>query len=62
MPVITLVSTVFVIGLEQLVRWRYGPTGVVGLLLLAVGIRAKSPAFSSMGAVVLALTVSGPAL
>jgi hypothetical protein len=62
MPAITLLSAVFVIGFEQLVHWRYGPTGIVGLLLLTIGIKAKSPTCSSIGAVVLALTVSGPAL
>ncbi|WP_406378138.1 hypothetical protein [Streptomyces sp. NBC_00197] len=62
MPVIALLSAVFVVGFEQLVQWQYGPSGVVGLMLLAIGIKAKSPTCSSIGAVVLALMVSGPAL
>jgi hypothetical protein len=61
-PVIALLSAVFVVGFEQLVQWHYGPTGIVGLLLLTIGIKAKSPTCSSIGAVVLALMVTGPAL
>ncbi|MET9255833.1 hypothetical protein ACGFZL_13370 [Streptomyces sp. NPDC048182] len=62
MPVLVLFSTVFVIGFEQLVQWRYGVTGLVGLLLLTIGIKAKSPAVSSAGAVLLALLVAGAPL
>lgn len=62
MPVLALLSAVLVVGFEQLVEWQYGPTGIVGLLLLTIGIKAKSPACSSIGAVALALMVSGPAL
>jgi uncharacterized membrane protein YkvI len=62
MPVIALLSAVFVVGFEQLVQWQYGPMGIVGLLLLSIGIKAKSPTCSSIGAVMLALMVAGPAL
>jgi len=62
MPVLTLVSTVFVVAFEAILQWRYGATGIVGLLLLTLGIKAKSPSVSSAGAVVLALLVAGPAL
>jgi uncharacterized membrane protein YkvI len=62
MPVLALISTVFVIGFQELVQWRYGPMGIVGLLLLTIGIKANSPTCSSLGALVLALMVAGPAL
>jgi hypothetical protein len=62
MPALALLSAVFVVGVEQTLQWRYGAMGVVGLLLLTIGIKAKNPAVSSMGAVVLALLVAGPAL
>jgi hypothetical protein len=62
MPALALLSAVFVVGVEQTIQWRYGAMGVVGLLLLTIGIKAKNPAVSSMGAVVLALLVAGPAL
>ncbi|WP_367322223.1 hypothetical protein [Streptomyces sp. HUAS ZL42] len=62
MPAIALLSTVFVVGLEQTLKWKYGAVGVIGLVLLSVGIKAKSPAVSSIGAVILALLVTRPAL
>jgi hypothetical protein len=62
MPALALISAVFVVGFEQFVQWQYGPTGIIGLLLLSIGIKAKSPACSSIGAVLLALMVSQPAL
>ncbi|GGN60512.1 hypothetical protein GCM10011579_025790 [Streptomyces albiflavescens] len=62
MPAIALLSAVFVVGFEQLVQWHYGPIGIAGLLLLSIGIKAKNPTCSSIGAVMLALMVAGPAL
>ncbi len=61
-PAIALLSAVFVVGFEQFVQWKYGTMGIVGLLLITIGIKAKSPACSSIGAVVLALMVAQPAL
>ncbi|QTD99377.1 hypothetical protein [Streptomyces cyanogenus] len=62
MPVLALLSALLVVGFEQLVEWRFGAAGILGLLLLTVGIKAKSPAVSSAGAVLLALLLAGPAL
>ncbi|MDX2594236.1 MULTISPECIES: hypothetical protein [Streptomyces] len=62
MPVLALVCALFVVGFERLVEWRYGAAGIIGLLLLSVGIKAKSPAVSSAGAVLLAVLLAGPAL
>ncbi|WP_217245310.1 hypothetical protein [Streptomyces sp. AC602_WCS936] len=62
MPVLAFVSAILVVTLEQVVQWKYGAVGIVGLLLLTVGVKAKSPSVSSAGAVVLALLVAGPAL
>jgi hypothetical protein len=62
MPALALLSAVFVIAFEQIVQWKFGVTGVVGLLLLTVGLKANSPAISSVGAVLLALLLSGPVL
>jgi hypothetical protein len=62
MPALYLLSAIFVVGVEQTVQWKYGASGIVGLLLLTIGVKAKSPAISSVGAVVLALLVAGPAL
>ncbi|MEW2511048.1 hypothetical protein [Streptomyces sp. NPDC046870] len=62
MPVLALLSALFVVGFEQLVQWRFGAAGLVGLLLLTVGVKANSPAVSSAGAVLLAVLLAGPAL
>ncbi|BCL29013.1 hypothetical protein ACFFS2_06185 [Streptomyces aurantiacus] len=62
MPAIALLSALFVVGFEQFVEWRYGPSGAVGLLLLTVGLKVKSPTCSSVGAVVLALMFARPTL
>lgn len=62
MAVLALLAATCAVTFEQLVQWRYGPAGLVGLLLLTVGIKAKSPTCSSIGAVVLALMMTGPAL
>lgn len=61
MPALALLSALFVVGFEQFIEWRYGPSGVVGLLLLTVGLKAGSPTCSSVGAVVLALMFAGSA-
>ncbi|WP_416976258.1 hypothetical protein [Streptomyces sp. T028] len=62
MPVLALVSAAIVVGVEQTIQWKYGTTGAVGLLLLTIGIKVRSPAISSVGAVVLALVATGPAV
>jgi hypothetical protein len=61
-PALALLSAIFVAALDQFVQWRYGTVGIVGLLLLTVGIKAKNPTISSVGAVVLAVLLTGPAL
>jgi hypothetical protein len=62
MPVLALAAALFVVGFEQIVQWKFGVAGIVGLLLLSVGIKAKSPAVSSAGAILLAVLLSGPVL
>ncbi|CAL9484847.1 hypothetical protein [Streptomyces pilosus] len=62
MQLLALFSAVLVISVQQLVEWKFGMAGLVGLLLLTIGIRANRPGISSAGAVLLALLVSRPAL
>ncbi|WP_030686668.1 hypothetical protein [Streptomyces sp. NRRL B-1347] len=62
MPAIALLAAVFAVVVEQLVQWKYGTLGIVGLLLLTVGAKARNTTCSSLGALVLALMVTGPAL
>lgn len=44
MPLLALLAAVFVVGFEQVVQWKYGATGLVGLLLLTIGIKGLGPA------------------
>ncbi|MEW2525674.1 hypothetical protein [Streptomyces sp. NPDC047071] len=62
MPAIALLAAVFAVVAEQLVQWKYGTLGIIGLLLLTVGVKARNTTCSSLGALVLALLVTGPAL
>ncbi|MFF4589226.1 hypothetical protein ACFY30_07790 [Streptomyces sp. NPDC000345] len=59
---LALVSAAIVVGVEQTIQWKYGTAGAVGLLLLSIGIKVRSPAISSVGAAVLALVATGPAV
>ncbi|MET7572690.1 hypothetical protein ABZT04_29935 [Streptomyces sp. NPDC005492] len=62
MRVTGLVGTVALVTFDQLARWRYGPVGVIALLLLLIGIKARNHTCSTIGAVALALLVTRPAL
>jgi hypothetical protein len=61
-PVIAFLLSVFVVTVDQLTQWRYGPVGIVALILLVVGIRTRNHTCSTIGAVALALLVTRPAL
>ncbi|KQW16935.1 hypothetical protein [Streptomyces sp. Root369] len=52
MVVFQLLSAVLVLSLDQLFRSRYGALGALCLLLLGVGLRARSTACLSAGAIV----------
>jgi hypothetical protein len=62
MAFLSLLSAVFVITFEQLVQWHYGPAGIIGLLLLTIGVKARNATCGSIGGVLLAIMVAGPAL
>lgn len=55
MIVIQLLSNLVVIGLEQLIQWRYGAMGLVALALITVSIRMRSENWLAVGAVLLLL-------
>ncbi|MEU0439511.1 MULTISPECIES: hypothetical protein [unclassified Streptomyces] len=55
MPVAEIALAVVGLGVEQLVQWRFGPMGVMALVLLGIGLRARSSTYTSLGAVVLVL-------
>ncbi|GAA3488657.1 hypothetical protein [Streptomyces cremeus] len=60
MPALLLLSAVFVIGFERFVEWRYGAPGSIGVLLICIGAKAKSPACAGVGATLLTLAVLAP--
>ncbi|MFM9444968.1 hypothetical protein [Streptomyces acidiscabies] len=47
-------------ALEQAVQWRYGTSGAVAMLLISVGIKARIPTLTSIGAVMLAALMTTP--
>jgi hypothetical protein len=54
MPAVTLCT----IAIEQLVQWKYGTAGAVGLGLLTVGKKARNTTVICMGLVVLVLLLN----
>lgn len=58
MVVIQLLSTVLLLGMDQLVQSRFGALGVLCLLLLGVGIRARNTTCLSAGAVIFFLLMA----
>ncbi|MGW2514005.1 hypothetical protein ACWC0A_32350 [Streptomyces scopuliridis] len=60
MPLLALVIATFGLGLEQLVQWRFGPMGIIALILLSIGIKSRNSTCAGIGAVVLILLVMHP--
>ncbi|MBP0460147.1 hypothetical protein JFN87_22015 [Streptomyces bomunensis] len=55
MPGVAIVAAIATIGFEALVQSTFGAMGVVGLLLLTIGVKARSVACGCVGAVVLTM-------
>ncbi|GHH46361.1 hypothetical protein [Streptomyces candidus] len=60
MPALLLLSAAVVLGFEKFVDWHYGAPGAIGVLLICIGVKARSPACAGVGATVLTLQVIGP--
>ncbi|MCC3653137.1 MULTISPECIES: hypothetical protein [Streptomyces] len=58
MPAFALFVAVVVVCFEQLVESRFGAVGVVGMLLLSIGVKARNVTCSCVGAVMLALLLT----
>ncbi|QEV18847.1 hypothetical protein [Streptomyces alboniger] len=58
MPLIAIVVAALAIGFEQLIQWKYGPLGIVALVLLTVGIKARSAKIGGVGAALLVLLLA----
>ncbi|NGO07910.1 hypothetical protein G5C60_09660 [Streptomyces sp. HC44] len=53
-----LLSAVLGLGLEQAVQWRYGAMGVVCLILVAWGVRARNSTCLTVAAVLFVLLMA----
>ncbi|MEV0092181.1 hypothetical protein [Streptomyces sp. NPDC050738] len=60
MPALVIFTTIIVVAFESLVQLRYGAMSAIGLLLIAIGAKAKSPVVAGAGALVLLVTAAGP--
>lgn len=58
MIVFQLLSTVFLLGLDQLFQSRFGALGVLCLFLFAVGLRARNTTCLCVGAVIFVLLMA----
>lgn len=58
MIAIQLVAAVLSTALDQLLQTRYGALGVISLLLLGAGIRARNSTCASIGAIMLVLLMT----
>lgn len=55
MPLIALVVATLAVGFETLVESRFGPMGIIALLLLSIGVKAKNTACTGIGAIILVM-------
>ncbi|MER8006125.1 MULTISPECIES: hypothetical protein [unclassified Streptomyces] len=58
MIAIQLVAAVLSAALDQLLQTRYGLLGVISLLLVGAGIRARNSTYASIGAIMLVLLMT----
>ncbi|MFF3247675.1 hypothetical protein ACFYWY_29005 [Streptomyces sp. NPDC002870] len=60
MDLITFTVTLLDLGLGELMAWRYGAPGLVGLALLGLGIKARHHGCACAGAFILSLLLVPP--
>ncbi|MGW0824902.1 hypothetical protein [Streptomyces sp. NPDC002845] len=58
MPLIAILAAALFVGLEQLIEWKYGPMGLIGIVALTVGIKARNALISGIGAVVIVMLLA----
>ncbi|KAF4407126.1 MULTISPECIES: hypothetical protein [Streptomyces] len=58
MPLLALLAAVAAISFEELIEFHFGVVGVVGLLLVTIGVKAKNLTCGCIGAVVLAMLLA----
>ncbi|MBN0045108.1 hypothetical protein JS756_13505 [Streptomyces actuosus] len=58
MPLVAIALAALAVGFEQLVQWRFGPLGIVALVALTIGVKAKNAMIGGVGAVVLVMLLA----
>ncbi|MEU3254507.1 hypothetical protein [Streptomyces sp. NPDC006997] len=58
MPYIAIVIAALVIGFEQFVQWKLGPMGIIALVALTIGVKAKNTMIGGIGAVILVMLLA----
>ncbi|MET9899532.1 hypothetical protein OG788_21885 [Streptomyces sp. NBC_00647] len=57
-PLLELTVAALVIGFEQIVQWKFGAIGIMGLCLLGIGLKSRNSTCASVGAVLLVLLMA----
>ncbi|MDN0194257.1 hypothetical protein [Streptomyces sp. S.PNR 29] len=58
MPLIALALAALAIGFEQFVQSKFGAMGIIALVALSLGLKAKNPLLSGIGAVILVMLLA----
>ncbi|MCH0566087.1 MULTISPECIES: hypothetical protein [unclassified Streptomyces] len=58
MPLVAIALAALAVGFEQLVQWRFGLMGIVALVALTIGVKARNAMIGGIGAVVLAMLLA----
>ena len=53
-----IVVAALAVGFEQLIEWKFGPMGIIGVLALTVGLKARNTLISGIGAVLLVMLLA----
>lgn len=55
---LAIVVAALAVGFEQLIEWKFGPMGIIGVLALTVGLKARNTLISGIGAVLLVMLLA----
>jgi hypothetical protein len=57
-PLIAIALAALAVTFEQLVQWKFGAMGIIGLVALTVGVKAKNATIGGVGAVILVMLLA----
>ncbi|MFF2847136.1 hypothetical protein ACFVT5_12455 [Streptomyces sp. NPDC058001] len=55
MVLLHVVQTLLLLGLEQVLQWRFGAMGLIGLVLLGMGLHLRRSKWLCLGAILFVL-------